>query len=61
MNFKNTTIAAAILFSLTACGSSSGGSNTVDNKPTAKNEQTQQQVANAKKAEETRKAEKARL
>ena len=60
MNFKNTTIAAAILFSLTACGSSSGGSNTVDNKPTAKNEQTQQQVADAKKAEETRKAEKAR-
>ena len=56
MNFKNTTIAAAILFSLTACGSSSGGSNTVDNKPTAKNEQTQQQVADAKKAEETRKA-----
>ena len=56
MNFKNTTIAAAILFSLTACGSGGNNTDTTPNKPNIQNEQSQKKVADAQKAEEARKA-----
>ena len=59
MNFKNTTIAAAILFSLTACGSGGNNTDTTPNKPNIQNEQSQKKVADAQKAEETRKAKEA--
>ena len=59
MNFKNTTIAAAILFSLTACGSGGNNTDTTPNKPNIQNEQSQKKVADAQKAEEARKAKEA--
>ncbi|MBF0752114.1 MULTISPECIES: factor H binding protein domain-containing protein [unclassified Pasteurella] len=58
MKLKTLSVATALLLALTGCGSSgSSGGSTPTNKPTAQN--TQKQVADAKKAEEARKAEEA--
>lgn len=59
MNFKKPTIATAILFSLTACGSGGNNTDTTPNKPNIQNEQSQKKVADAQKAEEARKAKEA--